>query len=332
MTDSNPCISVIMPVLNSAKTIEKAILSVLNQDYEPIQLIILDAGSTDGTLEIIKRYQDRIAYWHSKRDGSAGLAINMGFKQATGELVAQLMADDWFEPGTFKAIASAYQASPDVDLVSCGGRFVSRDPVKNLEVTKRLYIKPSELEINLKNACYGMPALSSRFITKRYIDRIGHFDALDENGKHNFSVDREYVIRAAVLGCKNKIISHLGHSYFIHADSATFGNNKPNQLKILNEHLSIVKKYLSKFPEANISRSFFIHWYAHQSVRLFAFQLMDKSWSCAWLTLKDGIKTSGWRWLYCLIELPIQRIFKKMVSFVRPILLRSANRNLTYNG
>jgi glycosyltransferase involved in cell wall biosynthesis len=312
VTNNNPCISVIIPVLNSAKTIEKALLSVLFQDYEPIQLIVLDAGSTDGTVDIIKRYQDKIAYWHSKRDGSPGLAINMGFKQATGDLVAQLMADDWFEPGTFKLVAEAYRVSPEVDMVSCGGRFVYFDEKKQAEVTKRIYIKPSELEINLKNACYGMPALSSRFIAKRYIDRIGDFDTLDEQGKHNFSVDREYVIRAAVLGCENKIIPHLGHTYFMHEGSATFGSNRANQLKILKEHLVIVKKYLNQYPEALKHRSFFKQWYAHQSVRLFAFQLMQADFRLAVATLKDGMAVSAWRWVYCLIELPVQWIWKKL--------------------
>lgn len=312
MTNPNPCISVIIPVLNSAKTIEKAMLSVLNQGYEPIQLIVLDAGSTDGTVDIIKRYQDNIAYWHSKRDGSPGLAINMGFKQATGDLVAQLMADDWFEPNTFKLIAEAYRVSPDIDMVSCGGRFVYFDAEKQVEVTKRVYLKPAELDMTLKNACYGMPALSSRFIAKRYIDRIGDFDALDEQGKHNFSVDREYAIRAVILGCKNKIIPHLGHTYFIHEGSATFGDNRANQLKILKEHLSIVKKYFNKYPESLKHQSFFKQWYAHQSVRLFAFQCMQGDWRLAAATLKDGVAFTTWRWVYCLIELPIQRVWKKI--------------------
>src|SRR5690242_986329 len=88
-----PKVSVIIPVLNAQKSLEKAICSVLEQNYHNLELIILDAGSTDGTLDIIKHYEPFIYYWHSKPDGSAYHAINLGIERSTGELIAQLMAD-----------------------------------------------------------------------------------------------------------------------------------------------------------------------------------------------------------------------------------------------
>lgn len=321
MSKIYPKISIVLPVLNSVETMEKALLSVFNQHYEPIELIILDAGSTDGTVDIIKHYQDRIAYWHSKPDGSTGLAINMGLKLATGELVGQLMADDWFEPGTFKAIAEAYLANQAVDMVSCGGRFVYFDDYHQAYCTKLSYETPAQLSMTLKNMCYGIPAMSSRFITKAYINRIGYLDALDEQGKHNYSADREYLIRAALLGCRNVIVNHLGHSYFIHQKSATFGNNYGNQIKIFHEHLNLIKKYECQYPEAMKKRSFFQQWYAHQSVRLCISLLMMGEGKQAFTAMKDGWQKTGPRWLLSLIALPIQRIYKKLVPFLRSFLL-----------
>src|SRR3989344_1132608 len=111
-------ISVVIPVRNGEKTIEKAILSVINQKYDPIELIILDGGSTDGTLDIIKKYQSQIFYWHSQADGSSGLAINIGIQKATGDWIVQLMADDWFEPGIFHAVAHEAMNDLSVDVIS----------------------------------------------------------------------------------------------------------------------------------------------------------------------------------------------------------------------
>ena len=124
---NHPKISIIMPVLNRGDMIEKAIVSVINQQYPQTELIILDGGSTDNTLDIIKRYENHIAYWHSQHDGSAPLATNIGIGKSTGDLIALLMSDDVYEPGLFHRIAEAYAAYPDVDIYTCAGRLVEVD-------------------------------------------------------------------------------------------------------------------------------------------------------------------------------------------------------------
>lgn len=309
MSELTPRISIVIPVLNSVATIEKAIRSVLDQDYANIELIILDAGSTDGTADVIKRYKSKVAYWHSKPDGSPGLALNVGLTKATGELTGQLMADDWYEPGTFALAAKAYYENPGVDIISFAGRIVS----ENGELQR--YDTAKELEVTLCNMCYGIPALDARFITKKYLGKIGLLEPLDASGKHNFSTDRELLIRAAVLGCNNVFVPHLGHTYFAHQASATFGKNRANQNKILQEHMDYVKSYFKKYPLTIEQKRVLRGWYADQSVRLFVWSLIGREIKKAVTAAKQGLSWSTSAWIGALFSVPAGWLTKNLLGF-----------------
>jgi len=95
-TNIHPKISVITVSFNAVKEIEKTILSVLNQTYDNIEYIIIDGGSTDGTVDIIKKYADRLAYWVSEPDGGIYFGMNKGIKVATGEWINFMNAGDTF--------------------------------------------------------------------------------------------------------------------------------------------------------------------------------------------------------------------------------------------
>lgn len=97
-------ISVITPSYNQGNYIEKTIRSVIGQDYENLEYIIIDGGSTDSTCEIIKKYEEKITYWQSKRDNGQADAINQGFAKATGDILCWLNSDDYFLPGALKTI------------------------------------------------------------------------------------------------------------------------------------------------------------------------------------------------------------------------------------
>lgn len=104
-----PKISVITVCYNSAATIERTIKSVLSQDYDNIEYIIIDGNSKDGTQDIIRRYEDKIAYWVSAPDKGIYDAMNKGIHRATGDLIGFLNSDDWYAEGAIKAVAEKYQ-------------------------------------------------------------------------------------------------------------------------------------------------------------------------------------------------------------------------------
>jgi len=99
--DSNyPKISIVTPSYNQAQFLEKTILSVLNQNYPNLEYVIIDGGSTDGSVEIIKKYEKCLTYWISEKDNGQADAINKGFQKSNGEILAWLNADDLYLPGT----------------------------------------------------------------------------------------------------------------------------------------------------------------------------------------------------------------------------------------
>ena len=99
-----PKISVITPSFNQGRFIEYTILSVISQQYPHMEFIILDGGSTDNTVEIIRKYEKHISYWQSKEDNGQASAINEGFKRATGSILCWINSDDMYLPGVFNRI------------------------------------------------------------------------------------------------------------------------------------------------------------------------------------------------------------------------------------
>jgi glycosyltransferase involved in cell wall biosynthesis len=128
-----PLISIITVVYNGAKTIEQTIQSVLNQSYENIEYIIIDGCSTDGTIDILKKYDNFINKWICEPDSGLYDAMNKGIAIATGELIGIINSDDWYEPDAVKIIVNSYLNNPN-KLIFHGNRY-DVDAIGN----KRIY-------------------------------------------------------------------------------------------------------------------------------------------------------------------------------------------------
>jgi len=111
LVQSLPKISIVMPSFNQAAYLEQAIQSVLTQDYANTELIVMDGGSTDGSVDVLKRYSSKIAHWESAPDAGQSEALNKAFSHVTGDVVGWLNSDDVYTPGTFQAVAKAFRNS-----------------------------------------------------------------------------------------------------------------------------------------------------------------------------------------------------------------------------
>ena len=112
-----PKISIVTPVFNRVEYLEQTILSVIDQGYPNLEYIVIDGGSTDGTLEIIKKYEDRIFYWTSEPDNGMYDAINKGFKKASGQIMAWINSDDLYHQRSLFSVAGIFNDLPDVDWI-----------------------------------------------------------------------------------------------------------------------------------------------------------------------------------------------------------------------
>ncbi len=112
-----PLVTMVTPSLNQGAFLEQAMLSVLQQDYPAIEYIVMDGGSSDGSVEIIRRHQDRLAYWVSEPDAGQSVAINRGFARAKGTVFAWLNSDDLLMPSAVSIAMHFLEAEPDVGLV-----------------------------------------------------------------------------------------------------------------------------------------------------------------------------------------------------------------------
>ena len=232
-----PLISIIMYVKNGAATIAQAIESVVTQDYPSRELIAVDGASTDGTLNIIRRYAPHFAHIVSEPDSGAFEAANKGVALATGDILLFVMADDWLAPGALTEIAAAFDADPSCEIVSSGVKMVE----EKSDGTFATVVERSGTSnaMTLENVLRA-PYAAARFYRRRAFDRVGGFSS-----EYPFGHDRELLLRLMVAGATERIVERTLYIYRRHAGSTTLVF-KPAIYRVLyDEHVRMARRYRS---------------------------------------------------------------------------------------
>ena len=249
----SPSISVIVPSLNQGQYIERTIASVVEQDYPNKECIVIDAGSKDNTVDVLKSFGDSIR-WISEPDRGQSHGINKGVGLSSGEIIGWLNSDDTYVAGALTAIAEYFSTHSDADIVYGNGNFIDEAD----RVMRPYPTKEYDYEL-FRHECYiCQPAL---FLRRGIFEEFG---GLDE--AFRFAMDYEYWLR---IGRKKNLvfINTLLANYRLHGSSITTQSRRDMYREVLpllqREFGQVSMKWLEsyshflvsgKMPDARLSR------------------------------------------------------------------------------
>lgn len=215
--NTDPRITIVTPSLNQGRYLESTIMSVLGQKYENLEYFIMDGGSSDNSIDIIKKYSDRLSFWRSAPDRGQAAAVAEGFARATGDLLAWINADDVYTEGALHAFASAYSKDPEAGLYVGATVLIDDHGVVlrnrfGLANIKLPLLSPSASNMIKRRLPFFQPATMwtrAAYVNAKGIDTTMHF-----------CFDRDVFIRLS-LNNPGKIVPKIVSAYRFHEESKT---------------------------------------------------------------------------------------------------------------
>ncbi len=225
--DSLPRITVVTPSYNQAQFLEATMLSVLGQGYPDLEYIVMDGGSTDGSAEIIRRYESRLAHWVSERDGGQAAAVNSGFARATGDILCWLNSDDFFLPGALLKIGRQLAGCVHEARLVYGSCLFFEDAGRHAKV-----VRPQAHD-RARLAFTDYVIQPSAFWTRAMWEASGPLDS-----KLTYAFDWDWMNRAAAVGVFERCADIFSAYRFHEAHKSGTGDGKRRE-----EIRAVAKRY-----------------------------------------------------------------------------------------
>lgn len=258
MNLSLPKISVITPSYNQGRFLEQTILSVINQNYPNLEFILMDGGSSDHSLELIKKYSDKLTYWESKKDNGQADAINKGLIKCTGDVICWLNSDDILMEGTLSNIAQKFNDIKEPAIISgnyrtidINGKVIWWPKAESNTIYLSNY---SELDL-LKCWRNTLPQPST-FWNRAAFEKL----KLLNSGFH-FAMDLEYWLRAISMNIKIYKTNVVYSSFRIHPES----KSSTLEVKLKDELKSLQRMYLKGIGKNLFYAISFFIWFNSES-------------------------------------------------------------------
>lgn len=234
---NNPKISIITITYNSSKHLEEAILSVIKQPYQNKEYLVIDGGSTDGTLDIINKYRDQIDYFVSEPDKGISDAFNKGIKAATGDIIGICNSDDVLAYDVLQRVADAYEPSVDIYRLN--------EVIKDFATGDEFLLKPTL--VYSKIPYNAQPCHMGCYITKKAYNKYGGYDVA-----FKYCMDAELLRRFTYHGATYKYLP-IVCGYFRKG-----GASSSSEKKMREERRLLVKRYGGTKLDAEIMIVYFI--------------------------------------------------------------------------
>ncbi len=263
----NPRITLITTVRNCAAFIERCLKSVVDQQYDNLEYIVLDAASTDGTKEVIGRYLSHITYFRSMPDRGPNDAIMQGFRMATGDIVGILHGDDWLEAGALQTLAQMYRASPQAEMFCFAMQEYKQGKDGGLVKTKS-FADPAGENFTLLDGLYCQGV--NRYYSRPLLKEMGVYrDEVYPN-----LADRDFYVRLGIRQTRKVWTDKVLYNFLTHAGSNSTGGSAGKVVRFLDETARMAQDYL-KNPAISEEqdKEMLRDWYCFNMIRSIAFRL-----------------------------------------------------------
>lgn len=237
---NDPLISIVIANYNYGRYLESAIKSIVEQaDFAKCELIVVDGGSTDNSVEIIRKYSDKITWWCSEKDGGQSAAFNKGFSHAKGQLGCWVNADDILLPGALRAVIEHSMKYPRCEWIGGGVVWLNKDlTIKKCSFNTQI---PKSLQAICPGFIVGGP---SSFFSVKALRELGGFDE-----RLHYAMDNDLWLRMLNCGMKLDILPRYIWTFREHESSKTTMNLTAHDVsKLPKERLLDREKLEERYP------------------------------------------------------------------------------------